>query len=324
MNNCFCKHIRLLHKFNLIMKLRSIFSFLTIFCTFVSYAQTDVFGLKQFYPSKAGYIEWNSLHWDNGVVRSFDDFDPQDPTDWTEDHSSTSTPHQVDGNGIMKMSGSPRFHINPLRDGKVNTQVFTNIEFTAYYRKSGSNGKNWGGMIVGMRGSSLGHGSGSGDDCNAQSYQARFRNDGKWDFEKEWKHPGTTYFSGSGYGTQDPLFGGEKLPENKWIGMKYILTNVNKNTDVCLQVYIDSTSNGNPDSGGEWLLVGDVIDDGANWEGGDISGCSYSDSFAPILVGGNVYWRTDGDTAEYKMVSIREIDPNAKFNYSKVELGTDQ
>ncbi len=306
------------------MKLHYILSFWAIVCTVAGHAQTDVFGLKQFYPSRAGYTEWNSLHWGNGIARSFNDFDPHDPTDWTEDHSSTATPHQVDGNGTLKMSGSPRFHINPLRNGIVNEQVFTNVEFTAYYQKRGSNGKNWGGMIVGMRGSSFGHGSDGGDDCDAQSYQARFRNDGKWDFEKEWKHPGTTYFSGSGYGKQDPLWGGEELPKNKWIGMKYILTNVNNNTGVRLQVYVDSTSNGNNATGGEWVLVGDVTDDGTNWEGADISGCSYSDPFTPILTGGNVYWRTDGDTAEYKMVSIREIDPDGKFTYPKVGLGADQ
>ncbi|MGL1903266.1 MAG: hypothetical protein OCC49_14090, partial [Fibrobacterales bacterium] len=78
-------------------------------------------------------------------------------------------------------------------------------------------------------------------------------------------------------------------------------------------------SDGNPADGGTWQLLGDVTDDGTNWEGADISGCSYSDPFAPILSGGNVYWRTDNDTAEYKMVSIREIDPYSMFPASSDE-----
>ncbi|MGL1937279.1 MAG: hypothetical protein OCD01_19790, partial [Fibrobacterales bacterium] len=78
-------------------------------------------------------------------------------------------------------------------------------------------------------------------------------------------------------------------------------------------------SDGNPADGGTWQLVGDITDDGTNWEGADISGCSYSDPFAPILSGGNVYWRTDNDTAEYKMVSIREIDPHSMFPVSSNE-----
>lgn len=278
----------------------------------ISFSQTDTFGIKQMYNSKAGFLEWNSTHWNNGKNRTFKyASDPYDPTDWTEDHSATSPGFYIDGAGIMTMSGSPRFHINPLRNNKVNAQTFTDIEFTAYYRKKGNNGANYGGMIVGMRGSSLGHGSSGGNECDAMCYQARFRNDGKWDFEKELKHSGTSYYSGSGFNKQDPLWSGAKLPANKWIGMKYILINENNNTTVRLRVFIDSTSNGNPINGGDWQLVGDISDIGTNWKGADISGCSYTDPFMPILAGGNIYMRTDNDTAQYKMVSIREIDPTS-------------
>lgn len=271
----------------------------------------NVFGFTQFYPDKSGYRSWTSEHWNNGIARTFQyNSDPYDPTDWTEDHSASGPAYAVNGSGVMTMSGSPRFHINPLRNSKVTAQVFTNIEFTAYYRKTGANGQNYGGMIVGMRGSSLGHGSSGGNVCDAQSYQARFRNDGKWDFEKELKHPASTYYSGSGYNTQDPLWKGKKLPENKWIGMKYILYNNAANTQVTLEVYVDSTSNAEPTNGGNWQLVGKVTDTGSNWPGGDISGCSYTDKYMPILNGGNVYWRTDGDQAEYKYVTIREIEIN--------------
>ncbi len=287
-------------------------------------AQIDIFGITQFYPTKQGSLEWNSLHWANGIDRTIKyASDPYDPTDWTEDHSATSPGFHIDGKGMMSMSGSPRFHINPLRNTKVSPQTFTNIEFTAYYRRKGLNGLNWGGMIVGMRGSALGHGSPGGNDCDALCYMARFRDDGKWDFEKELKHSGTTYYSGSGYMKQDPLWGGKILPENKWIGMKYILVNINNNTDVRLRVYIDSISNGNPVNGGVWQLVGDITDDGTNWQGADISGCSYTDKYMPILSGGNVFMRTDNDTAQYKMVSIREIDPFNGFGCSQPELGTD-
>jgi hypothetical protein len=168
-----------------------------------------------------------------------------------------------------------------------------------------------------MRGSSLGHGSSGGNVCDAQCYQARFRNDGKWDFEKELKHPASTYYSGSGYNTQDPLWKGSKLPEAKWIGMKYILYNNASNTQVTLEVYIDSTSNADPSNGGNWKLVGKVTDTGSNWPGGDISGCSYTDNYKPILNGGNVYWRTDGDQAEYKYVTIREIETNSVTSISE-------
>jgi len=128
------------------------------------------------------------------------------------------------------------------------------------------------------------------------------------------------------------LWGGKKLPANRWIGMKYILVNVNNNTDVRLRVYIDSVSSGNSVDGGVWTLVGDIIDDGTNWQGADISGCTYTDKFMPITAGGNVYMRTDNDTAVYKMVTIREIDltvtgtnePSIETIQSGIALSDDQ
>ncbi len=281
-----------------------------IWCVASLNAQTDVFGISKLYPSKQGFAEWTSAHWNNGVDRTITyASDAYDPTNWTEDHSGSSYGFHIDGKGVMTMYGTPRFHVNPKISSKVSAQVFTNIEFTAYYKKTGSQGASYGGMIVGMRGAANGHGSSNGNNCDAQCYMGRFRNDGKWDFEKELKHPATTYYSGSGYMKQDPLWGGKKLPEDKWIGMKYILINVNNTVKMTL--YIDTVSNGNPVNGGVWQLVGEVIDNGSNFQGADISGCSYSDKYMPITAGGNVFWRTDNDTAQYKMVSIREIDPVA-------------
>jgi hypothetical protein len=173
-------------------------------------------------------------------------------------------------------------------------------------------------MIVGARSGPLGHASSGGNDCDATTYYSRFRNDGKWDFEKELKHPTSDYWAGSGFHTQDPLWSeGRRMPENSWIGMKYIITNIENNTKVKLQVYIDSTSNGNPMNGGDWVKVGEVIDAG-NWPAAPsaITGCSYTDPNTIILQGhGTLLLRTDNDEAQYKMVSIREIDPTKVSNY---------
>ncbi|HON12316.1 MAG TPA: hypothetical protein PLE24_15745, partial [Chitinispirillaceae bacterium] len=78
---------------------------------------TDTFGITRFYPTKEGSREWNSAHWGNGIERNVRYArDPYDPTDWTEDHSAGTNGFQIDGNGVMNMSGGgPRFHINSLR-----------------------------------------------------------------------------------------------------------------------------------------------------------------------------------------------------------------
>ncbi len=274
-------------------------------------AGLDVFGISKFYPTKSGSVEWTSEHWNNGIPRTIKyQPDVYDPNDWTEDHSGNTNGFVIDGAGIMRMTGSsPRFHINSLRDS-VQTQFFLNTEFTAYYRRIGSDGDNWGGMVVGVRSDPLGHASNGGDDCDATTYYGRFRHDGKWDFEKELKHPTSDYWSGSGFHTQDPLWGGDPLPENQWIGMKYLAYNIENNTKVKLELYIDKVSGGNPVDGGVWEKVGEVIDEG-NWPAApsQISGCSYSDQYTVITQGhGTILMRTDGDEAEYKFVSIREIE----------------
>ena len=269
----------------------------------------DTFGIAQFFPTKANTREWNSVHWNNGISRTFTYApDTCDSTGWTEDHSSGTDGFRIDGKGMMTMSGSgPRFHINSLITTKVPSQRFVNCEFTAYYRRRGTQGANWGGMVVGVRSGPLGHGSSGGNNCDATTYYGRFRNDGKWDFEKELKHPNSSYWSGSGFNKQDPLWHGATLPVNRWIGMKYCAINSNNNTQVKLLLYIDSVSNGNPQNGGHWEKVGEVIDSGS-WDAGDVSGCPYSNTLVITEGGGTLLLRTDNDTADYTMVSVREVD----------------
>ena len=281
----------------------------------VLFAETthDSFGFQEMYPTKAGSVEWNSAHWANGKARQVEwDGDSDDPLDWTESHSAGDGSFDIDGKGVMQMNWNdgPRFHINSLRGSQ--TQFFLNVEFTGYFMRNALGGKDYGGMIVGLRSGPLGHASSGGDDCDATTYYARFRNDGKWDFEKEWKHPESYYRTTSGVGNQDPLWNGDVLPVGKWIGMKYVARNKDAST-VRLELWIDYTSNATPP--GKWEFVGAVEDAGIDFRGASseaISGCSYTDAYAPILKGGGtVLMRSDNDHPYYQFVTIREIDPNA-------------
>ncbi|MCQ2060581.1 MAG: hypothetical protein MJY47_03225 [Fibrobacter sp.] len=291
-------------------------------------AMTDVFGSKEFYATKVGTIEWTSAHWGNGNARGVSwDGDPDDPTGWTDNRSAgDANPFfKIDGQGVMQMmSSGPRFHINAKDNNSTQKQFFKNVEWTGYYRRGEASvgGPDYGGMVVGVRSGNLGHASSGGNNCDASTYYARFRHDGNWDFEKEWKHPDSYYQSMGMIGVQTPLWGGEKLPVNRWIGMKYIVYNSSE-TSVHLELYIDSISGGEP-SLAKWEKVGEADDAGTDWSGAangaaTISGCeSYNglvDAKSAILEGhGAVLMRTDGNAnnvvqAEYKMVSIREIDP---------------
>ena len=290
-------------------------------CAVASFAEdaVDVFGFQKFYETKAGSVSWTSEHWANGNARTFADWsdDPDDPLQWSDSRGVDGEGYTVDGKGVMQMLGEgPRFHINGQREWASQKQFFLNTEYTAYFMRNDAGGKNYGGMVVGVRSGALGHGSSGGNNCDAYTYYARFRNDGRWDFEKELKHPSSYYRSGSGIGKQDPLWGGESLPLNKWIGMKYIVYNKDEST-VRLELYIDSTSGATPP--GKWELVGVAEDAGLDWSGAEagaakIEGCKdyngLENAYDAILKGGGVViMRTDNDHPSYKFVSIREIDP---------------
>ena len=266
-------------------------------------ATLDTFGLQKFYPTKAGTVEWNSAHWNNGIPRNFSyDTDPYDPTGWTDDHSVGSEGFKVDGNGVLWMGGAgPRFHINSLSTSKGTTQFFRDVEFTAYSLHRGTGGPNYGGMVIGVRSDPLGHSSAGGDNCNATTYYARFRNDATWDFEKELYHPSSGVISGS------RMWGSEtRLPTERWIGMKFLVYNIDNDASVKLELYVDSVSGGVA-ANAVWEKVGETIDAGS-WAAGNVGSCGYLNTMINLQGHGTMLMRTDNDTALYKMVSVREID----------------
>lgn len=297
-------------------------------------SSADVFGSKKFFKTVSGTVEWTSEHWGNGIYRECTNWsaDSYDPYDWSDNRSSNEGDgFVIDGNGQMQLLGSgPRFHINSQQSWASTKQFYKNVEWTGYFKRKALGGKDYGGMVVGVRSGALGHGSSGGNNCDANTYYARFRNDGKWDFEKELQHPGSYYRSGSGIGHQDPLWGGTSpLPVGRWIGMKYIVYNSSENS-VHLELYIDSISGGNP-SKAVWKKVGAADDAGNDWSGASggaatISGCKYSNAYTAILNGGGIIlMRTDDDQPYYKYVTIREIDPTAKFTeeeYGDIEYSS--
>jgi hypothetical protein len=100
------------------------------------------------------------------------------------------------------------------------------------------------------------------------------------------------------------------MPSGRWIGIKYLAWNLPDGKSVHLESWIDSVSGGVP-AKAIWSKVGEVVDSG-NWPAAPsaITGCSYSDPKTVITQGhGTFLLRTDADTAEYTMVSLREIVP---------------
>ncbi len=298
------------------MKQMNITAAVVLMACGLSQATLDTFGITQFYPTKSGSVEWNSAHWSNGEARRVQwDGDSYDPTGWTDNHSSGDDDSlYIDGKGTLLINGEgPRFHVNSLSSpyNVSDTQFFLNVEATGYYKRLTTGGSAYDGMEIQVRTGPLAHGSSGGSVCDATGLASRFRDDGKWDWEKELKHPYSTVYS-TGYGADAPLFGTGTIPLNRWIGMKFIVYNVDSDSHVRLLTYIDTTSDvtdGAPAGGGKWELVGAMTDSGTNWPGADISGCSELTKNMAVTRGhGTMLIRTDNESALWKDLSFREID----------------
>lgn len=266
-------------------------------------AGVDSFGITKLYQTATGFTDWESTAWDNGVARTVYDRDYSDSTGWSQKRGDDVL--EIDGNGVMEMGGGdqPRIYINPY-SGSTEVdpdQFFKNVEATVYYKRIGDDGASNGGLVIGLRSGPNGHSS-SGDYCDATTYYARFRHDGDWDFYKELKH------TDGARANVASLYPGN-LPTDQWIGMKFIAYNINNDSNVKLEVYVDKISNGDVTNGGEWTLVGEMVDDG-NWSvPEDVSSCTYDSNHIITTGGGAALIRNTGvQSAEYKYFSVREID----------------
>ena len=54
------------------------------------FAANDVFGIQMLMPSKQPPLEWNSLHWSTGGLRTVTGWDPSDPTGWSRRRGDTN------------------------------------------------------------------------------------------------------------------------------------------------------------------------------------------------------------------------------------------
>ena len=265
--------------------------------------QRDVFGIIEKYPTAPSGTTWTSQHWANGRVRFIEGRDPDDPTGASENRSDQAQ-LKVNGAGVLKFIGNggasePRLHIN----GGAG-YFFKNVEITFYSKKAADADVDWGGMVIGARSGPDGH-SESSKFCDAHTYYGRFRNDGKWDFEKELKHPASSTRNGTN------IWGGAtSLPATTWIGMKYVVynTKVAGKKSVKLELYRDLSGGQN---GGSWEKIGETIDSGG-WappqSGGNCA--SVATDYVPNQGGGVIVLRNTGSINDkYRWMTVREITP---------------
>merc|ERR1712176_461300 len=253
---------------------------------------------------------WDSDHWSNNKARELT------PRDWY-DETGLSQPRGKNpvlsvSDGVLTMSGDqPRIYLNPwtkpdkrhwsLKEERERLatsrplRFYKNTEVTVYYKRHGTDGPAYAGLIIGCRSSPNGHTSSKLFHEDAHTYYLKFRHDGGVQFIKEVTHPKIAVQS------IGKLFSGNPTPQKEWIGMKFVVYNLDTSR-VKLEAYIDRTSK--KDLGEK--EVEEMIDDGTNFVAETFDKV---DGHRAITEGGGVVFirNTNIAKAEYKFLQITEI-----------------
>jgi hypothetical protein len=256
--------------------------------------QRDMFGISELYPSAVNGTEWYST-WENGNMRSIGS-GQRDPYDKNFEVTGNGqvTIDGIDGTASIT-GGAPRMRVPDLD--------FGNVEITFYAKRISEEEEiSYQGFVAGARSKHY-----TNDLCGANTYYGRFTYDGRVSFEKE-------LFHGHGDDAQYPPADepsryiwpeDEGIPDDEWIGLKFVLKTLPNEEGVLLELYRDLTDGSN---GGQWEKVLQYNDTGEWYVEADDGICDDYPHNKILFTPGFVFIRNDFiDQAQYKKFSIREI-----------------
>lgn len=289
----------------------------------------DKFDIKKINPTKLGGREWYS-NWNNGEDRKIlsGDLDPYD----SQFRARGDGEIKIDGKGFAQLAGkAPRMYIY---DQSLK-ELWKNVEMTVYAKRVGeSETISWQSLTMVAR-------SGSHNDveypdvCKDSigypngAYNARITFNGRSDYTKEVLYHRADAVSDDGSGNSprtiasfanlttpiDSKSGLHSMPRNVWVGMKFIVKNLNNDHAVKLETWMDMTDG---KDGGKWIKINEYIDDG-EWNATYYYDDKYKTDWPCVTVPtDNVitnampYVLIRGDSVQeiyYKKFSVREIDP---------------
>ncbi|MGN6560809.1 MAG: hypothetical protein ACTHJ2_09830 [Candidatus Nitrosocosmicus sp.] len=273
---------------------------------------TDKFGIKEIYRSKPGGENWYiNMNDPNHDPRT----DPQ-TTLIRNDKDYGIDSWKIQNNevryNVFTSSGYQPQLITTLNQTELSKKGYMqlpndwkNVEITGYFKiNSFTNSERNGAAhieLVARGGKNTNDNTlinGLSKQCESTTYHSNTYETGRVKFEKDLMHT-------QGYTTEDkqkpnaikePLIG-------RWIGIKAVFYNLDNNTSVKLEQYIDDKSDNN------WHRVLSFVDNG-HW-GGGTPNCGGSDNQIITWGGPIVIFRWDNiDDMDIKNFSIREIMPN--------------
>ena len=248
---------------------------------------SDKFGILEIYPTKPGGREWF--------------IDMNNPTEDIEFEPGSNITHQLDGS--WQTSGQ---HDNGTYIGEVRMAVSTlpgseqwkNLEMTGYAKIIPTNHPN-DSLVWSVRGGR----HNNTVPCEGTALKGGIDVNGTVSWAKEIWHTGGYTSKLTEEQVTNSIIG-------RWIGWKIVVYNMNNDTTVKMESYLDDKANNN------WSKVTDLTDNGG-W---------YANSPDPIFYGANcektkdyiitnggpmAIFRSDNMTWNFKDLSVREIQPPA-------------
>ena len=253
--------------------------------SYPNHVRNDKFGIREIYPTKENGREWY-VNMEN----------PKDDQNFSITFNPNLT-RQVDGSWRISVP-VVRMNVKTL-EGESN---WKNVEMTGYV-KIVSVIENSSNKVIENDLTWYARGGKHNPEfpCEATAYMGGLYDNGKVGWKKElWFVGGYTDEKQSNKVTNSLV--------DRWIGWKIVIYNVNNNSEVKLESYLDNTNSN------YWVKVTNLVDDGGWYAKMPDSnffapGC-YKDKDSIITNSGSTAtFRSDNLIWDFKNLSIREIDP---------------
>ena len=255
----------------------------------------DKFGIQKIYPTKQGGREWyvnmENPRLDNHFLLGDSMLEKQSDGSW-------ETGTRITGDDEYDEGGS-KYHLIMGVDTLQGEDEWRDVEITGYFKIKSIQSDEPSGLQWYARG-----GNHSDDNpCDGTSLKGRILYNGTAGWKKEiWHDGGYTEQRGSVLNaTSTPL-------EDRWIGWKVIMYNINENKAVKMESYIDDDNNNT------WKKVSSLIDDG-KWYASSTdevfysANCGNPKDYIVTNSGSIAAFRSDGIIWDLKNLSVREITP---------------